>query len=116
MTEKHKNTVLVLDSATLGRGADELGANLMVNFLRNLAFRDDLPETILCYNTGARLTETTSPAFPMLQALADKGVEIILCGTCVEYFRLQNKVGIGRVGDMRGIVEALMKADKVIYA
>lgn len=110
-----ENTVLVLDSTTLGRGDDELGAQLMVNFLRTIAFRDDVPETVVCYNSGVKLAEQGSSAVPMLEALAQKGSEVVLCGTCVNYFGLQDRLAIGRVGDMMGIVEALSKARKVLY-
>lgn len=109
------NIVLVLDSATLGRGDDELGAQLMVNFLRTIAFRDDVPEAVVCYNSGVKLAEQGSSALPMLEALSQKGSEIVLCGTCVNYFGLQGRLAIGRVGDMKGIVEALSKARKVLY-
>lgn len=110
-----ENTVLVLNSTTLGRGDDELGAQLMVNFLRTIAFRDDVPETVVCYNSGVRLAEQGSAAVPMLEVLSQKGSEIVLCGTCVNYFGLQGRLAIGRVGDMMGIVETLSKARKVIY-
>ncbi len=115
MAQGSEKTVLVLDGATLGRGNEELGAMLIVNFLRNVAFRDDVPETIVCYNTGVKLTEAGSAALPMLEALSEKGADIVLCGTCVDYFKLEGRLGVGRVGDMRGILDALMSADKVIY-
>lgn len=107
--------MLVLDGATLGRGNDNLGATLITNFLRNLAFRDDVPETIVCYNGGVKLAQEDSAVLPMLQALAQKGAEIVLCGTCVDFFKLEGRIGVGRIGDMRGIVDALMTASKVIY-
>ena len=109
------DTVLVLDSSTLGRGDEELGAQLMVNFLRTIAFRDGVPETVVCYNGGVKLAEHGSPAVPMLEVLSKKGAEIVLCGTCVNYFALQGRLAIGRVGDMQGIVEALSRAGKVLY-
>jgi selenium metabolism protein YedF len=112
---RSEDTVLVLDSATLGRGDDELGAQLMVNFLRTIAFRDGVPETVACYNGGVKLAEVGSPAVPMLEALSQKGSDIVLCGTCVSFFQLQDKLAIGRVGDMKGIVEALSTAGKVLY-
>ncbi len=109
------DTVLVLDSATLGRGDDELGAQLMVNFLRTIAFRDDVPGTVVCYNSGVKLADQGSSAVPMLEVLSQKGSEIVLCGTCVNYFGLQDRLAIGRVGDMQAIVEALSRAGKVHY-
>lgn len=108
-------TVLVLNSATLGRGDDNLGSNLMVNFLRTLAFRDEVPGTVLCYNAGVKLAERGSTAVPMLEALAEKGAEIVLCGTCVNHFRLSDRLAVGRVSNMQEIVDTLMKADRAIY-
>lgn len=85
---KTGSTVLVLDAATLGRGDDDLGAQLIVNFLRTVAFRDEIPETVVCYNGGVKLAEQGSPALPMLEALVQKGSEILLCGTCVNFSSL----------------------------
>jgi selenium metabolism protein YedF len=116
MEQRHSGgVVLVLDAVGLGRGNDELGAQLMVNFLRTLAFRDEVPEVIACYNDGVKLAVQGSPALPMLEALSQKGAEIVLCGTCVNFFELHDRLGVGRVGDMKGIVDALATADKVIY-
>ncbi len=115
MEQRRSNTVLVLDSAGLGRGNEELGAQLIVNYLRTWAFRDEVPQTIACYNDGVKLAVQGSPAVPMLEALAQKGADIVLCGTCVNFYQLQDKLAIGHVGDMKGIVEALAAAEKVIY-
>ncbi len=108
-------TVLALTSRSLGRGDDELGRTIAVNFLRTLAFRDEVPHVVVCYNEGVKLAEQGSPAVPMLEALVQKGADLILCGTCVNYFQIQDRLVVGHVGDMKGIVEALMSADKVIY-
>ncbi|HEX2987392.1 MAG TPA: sulfurtransferase-like selenium metabolism protein YedF [Chloroflexota bacterium] len=108
-------TVLVLDAATLGRGDDELGAQLIVNFLRTMAFRDEVPETVVCYNGGVKLAEQGSPAVPMLEALSQKGAEILLCGTCVNYYQLGERLALGRVSNMQEIVEVISTAAKAIY-
>ncbi len=110
-----RQTVLALTGQSLGRSNEELGHTLAVNFLRTLAFRDDVPQTVVCYNEGVKLAEVGSPTLPMLEALAQKGADIVLCGTCVNYFQLQNRLGVGRVGNMQGIVDALMAADRVLY-
>ena len=109
------STVLAITSQGLGRGDEELGRNLAVNFLRTLAFGDDVPGIIVCYNEGVKLAEQGSPAVPMLEALVQKGTDVVLCGTCVKYFALADRVAVGRVGDMQGIVAALLAAEKVIY-
>ncbi len=108
-------SVLVLDSDSLGHGDSGLGAQLIVNFLRTIAFRDDVPETVACYNAGVKLAVQGARSVPMLEALAQKGADIVLCGTCVDSFQLRDKLAVGRVGDMKGIVEALAAADKVLY-
>ena len=110
-----KHLVLALTAPGLGRGSVELGQTLAVSFLRTLAFRDEVPEVVVCYNEGVRLAEQGSAAVPMLEALAQKGADIVLCGTCINYFQMGERIAIGRVGDMHGIVEALMAADKVLY-
>ena len=109
-------TVLVLDGATLGRGDDELGSQLMVNFLRTIAFRDEVPGTVVCYNGGVKLAEQGNPAVPVLEALVQKGAEVLLCGTCVSYFQLQERLALGRVSNMQEIVDLLMKAKRMVYA
>lgn len=109
------NVVLALNSNSLGRGDDQLGQTLIVNFLRMLAFRDDAPRTVVCYNSGVKLAETGSSAAPMMDALQQRGAEILLCGTCVDYFQLHDRLAVGEISDMRTIVERLSMADKVLY-
>lgn len=111
----NKRTVLALTARGLGRGNEELGQTLAVNFLRTIAFRDEVPELVVCYNEGVLLAEQGAAAVPMLEALARKGADIVLCGTCINYFGIGERIAVGRVGDMHGIVEALMTADKVLY-
>ncbi len=112
--ERPRRTVLALDADALGRGDEDLGRKLIVNFLRTIAFRDDVPGTVVCYNAGVKLAEVGSPAVPMLEALVEKGAEIVLCGTCVDYFQLRDRLALGRVGDMHSIVDALMRAEHVV--
>jgi selenium metabolism protein YedF len=112
---KVSNTVLAITGPGLGRGDEELGRTLAVSFLRTLAFRDDVPQTIVCYNEGVKLAAVGSPAVPMLEALVQKGADLVLCGTCVNYFQLADSLAVGRVGDMQGIVAALAVASKVLY-
>ena len=113
-SQSMKRHCLVLDSDTLGRGDDELGGRLMVNFLRTLGFLDHPPEVAVCYNGGVRLAVGDSLALPFLQVLAEKGTEIILCGTCVDHFNIRDRIAVGRIADMHTIVESLMRADSLI--
>lgn len=111
-----RDTVLVLDADTLGRGDDDLGALLMANFLRTVALRDEVPGVVICYNTGVKLAEQGSSAVPMLEALAQKGAEIVLCGTCVNHFQISERLALGRVSNMQEIVDVLLKAGRILYS
>lgn len=113
---ERKRAVLILNSDLLGRGDEELGALLIDNFLRTLAFLDEPLQEIVCYNSGVKLAAAGSTAVPFLEALAKKGVDIVLCGTCVHYFGLEDRIVVGRISDMRNIVNILMDADKTITA
>lgn len=113
---EEKRTVLILNSDHLGRGDEELGSLLIDNFLRTLAFLDKPPQDVVCYNSGVKLAAAGSTAVPFLEALAKKGADIVLCGTCVHYFGLEERIVVGRIGDMRGIVNIMIGADKTITA
>lgn len=106
--------VLLIGSATLGRGDEELGRLLMQSFLATLAQADALPRKILLINSGVRLACEGSPVLASLLALEQKGVEIASCGTCLDFYRMKEKLCVGGVTNMYSIVEALAGAQKVI--
>jgi selenium metabolism protein YedF len=98
----------------MGEGNDELGEVLMKGFLYALSQQDVLPSTILFYNGGARLTCGDSPSIEDLRSLEAQGVEILTCGTCLNYYQLTEKLAVGGVTNMYAIVEKLTQADLVI--
>ena len=99
----------------MGDGPQELGHILIQAFVNNLQDSATLPETIVCYNAGARLAAEDSKVAPALRHLMDLGVEILVCGTCVDYFNLRGKLAAGVVSNMHDIVQRLMAAATVIY-
>ncbi len=99
--------VLVVTSQTMGSGDDELGAMLIASFFRKLAGSENKPEQIIFYNAGVKLLADGSHALDGLILLADAGVDLVACGTCVEFFQLGDRLKVGRVGTMQGIVAAL---------
>ncbi len=101
-------------SDTVGSGNDELGHVLMKSFVYALTQQDVLPETMIFYNTGAKLTCEGSPVLEDLQTLAAMGVEIVTCGTCLDFQHLKEKLQIGTVTNMYDIAERLLKADHII--
>ncbi len=106
--------VVVIDGETMGRGSDELGRTLTAAFLRKLAASPDSPERILFYNSAVKLLAEGSPVLDAIQHLESSGVDLVACGTCVEFFDLKGKMKAGRIGSMEGIVADLMRAERVV--
>jgi selenium metabolism protein YedF len=106
-------TFLVL-SDRLGRGDDDLGALLMRSFLYSLARNEVKPERIVFMNGGVRLTCEGSESIDDLRLLAEAGVQVKSCGTCLDYFRLKDAVVVGEVGTMAGSVETLVGSADVV--
>ena len=106
--------MVAVTSDAMGHGSDELGKNLMKGFLYALSQLDELPKTILFYNGGARLTTEGSLSLEDLKSMEAQGVQIMTCGTCLNYYGLTEKLAVGSVTNMYSIVETLAKADKII--
>lgn len=109
-----KNTVIVIGSDTMGSGSEELGAVLIKGFIYALAKQEQLPKTILFYNGGAKLTCEGSDSLEDLRQLEAAGVNIMTCGTCLNFYGLTDKLGVGSVTNMYVIVETITSADLVI--
>ncbi len=107
-------TVLFISAYGMGRGPEELQEILIRGFLHALNEVDSLPDTIVFVNTGVKLTVEGSPVLEDLKALEEKGVEILICGTCLNYFGLTDKVVVGSVSNMYSIAEKLLGAGKII--
>ena len=112
--ENRKNTVVAVSSRNMGEGSGELGAALMKGFLYALNQQEDLPRTILFYNGGAALTSEESPSLEDLKSMEAQGVEILTCGTCLNYYGLTDKLKVGGVTNMYTIVEKMTQADLVV--
>ena len=108
------NTVVVVSSDRMGIGNDELGKVLMKGFIFAVTQLDTLPKTMLFYNGGATLTAEGSDSLEDLKSLEAQGVEIMTCGTCLDYYGLKDKLAVGSVTNMYSIVETMAKAGKII--
>jgi selenium metabolism protein YedF len=104
----------VISSETMGRGSDDLGATLMGSFLRKLAGESEKPATIVFYNSGVKLVAEGSRVLDALDLLARAGVDLVSCQTCVEHFRLESSIRVGRVGNMQAIVGILLRSECVV--
>lgn len=109
-----KYTVLVFSAEGMGSGPQELQRVLVGKFLNLLNESNALPSKILFYTDGVKLACEDSPVVETLRVLQERGVELILCSTCLDYFGLTHQVKVEIVGGMPDIIEAMQKAGKVI--
>lgn len=107
-------TVIVINSYGMGNGTKELGEVLIGAFLKKVWARTVKPETIVLYNEGVRLIAEGSPFLDALSGLEEQGVEIVACGTCIDFYELGEAIKVGRRSDMNEIVNFMMEAEKVI--
>ena len=112
--DRKSNTVVVLSSNQMGNGSEELGQILMKGFIFALTELDELPSTVLLYNSGVKLSTEGSNSIEDLKTLQAQGVEILSCGTCLNYYELTEKLQVGDVTNMYFILEKMAQADKII--
>ncbi len=109
-----KDTVILVPNNGMGKADLPLGQKLIGKYFELLALHTDLPAAICFYTEGVKLVIDDSPVLGQLKALEGKGVHLIVCSTCLEYFNIKERLKIGIVGGMPDIIEAQMKAEKVI--
>ncbi|MEG1954439.1 MAG: sulfurtransferase-like selenium metabolism protein YedF [Mucinivorans sp.] len=106
---------LVIRSEFMGSGDDALGALLMRSCVNSLGDLDLLPTWIVLYNSGVKLTIGQSDTAASLTLLRNRGVQILVCGTCVDFYGIKEQIGVGSITNMFKINDVLSKADHVIY-
>jgi len=106
--------VVLIPNDGIGRGDDELGGILIRSFLHTLKEVEPLPDTIIFLNAGAKLMVEGSLVVEDLEALEQRGVEILACGTCLGHFGLKDMIVVGQVSNMYSIAGALLGAGSVV--
>ncbi len=104
----------LISSNLFGQGSPDLGQALMKSLFVALAGQETAPEALIFINTGVYLSAQGSDVLDHLQALWSRGTTILSCGTCLEYYKLKEKLAVGRISNMYEIMEHLSKAEKVI--
>jgi selenium metabolism protein YedF len=105
---------LAIAAETMGRGDEELGKILMKGFIYSLTEVHPYPKTILFYNGGVKLACEGAESIEDLEKLEAAGVEILVCGTCLNFFDLGDKIAVGSVSNMYTIVEALQDTENTL--
>lgn len=106
--------IVVIDTLVMGRGSEELGANLLKAFMYSLTEQEALPQRVIFYNEGVKSVVSDSELLTDLNTLADAGVEIYACGACLDYYQLKDVVAIGEITNMYRIVEMMRTAQRMI--
>jgi selenium metabolism protein YedF len=106
--------VIVISADKMGRGNDELGYVLIRAFLHTIALQAEKPDVMIFYNTGVLLTLQESEVLDDLKELASAGVEMLVCGTCLNYFEAKEKLGVGVVSNMYDIAGIMSRAGRLI--
>ena len=114
MDSRRKGMLVVLSANVMGTGDAKLGTSLMKAFVFALTKQDQLPDTILCYNTGAYLTCEGADTLEDLKLLESEGVTVLTCGTCLDFYGLKEKLAVGGVTNMYDIVERMENAAQII--
>jgi selenium metabolism protein YedF len=105
---------LFIGSDTVGSGSDELGGILMRGLMHTLTEVEPKPDIIALMNNGVKLAISDSPVLDDLKTLADGGTEILVCGTCLNYFQLTDSIAVGQISNAYTIAETLLQAGKVV--
>lgn len=114
-SEEVKQKIMVMvGNDRMGHGDDELGLKLMVSFLTTLKEMGDELWRLVFVNNGVKMTISDSEVLPVLKELEEKGVYILVCGTCLTHFNLLEKKMVGETTNMLDIVTAMQLADKVV--
>lgn len=109
-----KDLTIAFTSNIMGGGSEELGRILMKSFMYTITEVPPFPSTLLFYNSGVYLTCQGSEVLEDLRLLKEEGVEIISCGTCLDYFQIQDKLEVGEVSNMYTIYEKLRNGANTI--
>ncbi|MCR3954933.1 MAG: sulfurtransferase-like selenium metabolism protein YedF [Gudongella sp.] len=107
-------SVLVIQSNQMGKGDEELGSLLMKSFIYTVNETKPHPKAILFYNSGVKLTVEGSPVLEDLQDLLEAGVEIISCGTCLDFYNLKDSLAVGDISNMYTIYEKMQSGTNTI--
>lgn len=114
-TENKKDTWSVfIGNDVIGNGNEELGKSLMKMYFYTISESEDLPKSILFMNNGVKVPTLNEQAIEHLQKLEECGVEILVCGACLNFYGLEEKLKVGKVSNMYDITNYMKQSSKVI--
>ncbi len=108
------NTILLITREGIGSAELVLQYKLFDTYLKLLLENNSLPAAMCFYTDGVKLVVQGSPFLDKLSQLEQRGVQLLICSTCLNHFELTEKVQVGIIGGMADILEAQLQAEKVI--
>ncbi|MZK53203.1 sulfurtransferase-like selenium metabolism protein YedF [Clostridium beijerinckii] len=108
------NWSVFIGKEIIGAGNEELGKSLIKMYLYTISESNNLPKSILFMNDGVKVPTLNHQAAEHLRDLETKGVEILVCGACLNFYGLEEKLKIGKVSNMYDITNCMKEASKVI--
>lgn len=112
--EKKKDILLIIGSDVMGKD-EELGKILIKAFFETMKVYKELPHTIFFLNAGVKLTTANEEIYPIIKDIADLGVEIYSCGTCLKYYNLESELKVGHRGTTNHIIEGMKDFRKTVW-
>jgi len=113
-SDSSKSSTIVFSSNKMGSGDDELGIILMKAFIHTILSLETTPSKLIFYNSGVLLAAEGSGVIDDLQALQEKGVELLICGTCVNFYNIGEKIKAGILSNMFDILDTMNKSSRLI--
>ncbi len=114
-TSKASDYVVAIKSDKMGSGDDALGTILLRAFINALQEVETLPTTIILYNSGVNIALKGCDTAESLKVLEDRGVTILSCGACLDFYEVKEQLAVGLISNMFKITSVLSKAGHVVY-
>lgn len=108
------DAVIAVGSDSMGRGSEELGRILIKGLIYALAHQERVPKTMLFFNSGAHLTCAGSESLDDIRELEGRGTKILTCGTCLDYYGIRDRLGVGGVTNLYAIAEIIATEPDVV--
>jgi len=106
--------VILIKNDKMGNGPDELGTILIKAFVNTIKEVSPLPDAMVFYTNGVLLTIDESPVLGALHELEKKGIRMLVCGTCADYFQIKGRIRVGIISNMYTILETLTGAGRIL--
>ena len=114
MPDTFKDLTIAIGSNQMGTGGGELGHILMRSFIYTVRETTPLPKSIVLFNSGVKIVCEESQIVDDLKAIVEMGVEILVCGTCLDYYNLKDQIKVGEIANMYSIYEEMRNANNTL--